>query len=146
MDFVIQGRQLILGLDWYSEIRLHLYNCLPHKYHFQQPCIRSLLKTLWEKKKMLVTSIFSFFPRWVLPFPIQISNFQLHLFCCLQMLSVWTSLKLCRLVEINRNRHKLIPFPINEFRLFQTERLCRRQFQIWWKWQKILRIGGKHFA
>ena len=24
------------------------------------------------------------------------------------------------------------------FRLFQTERACRRQFQIWWKWQNVL--------
>ena len=30
------------------------------------------------------------------------------------------------------------------FRLFQTERLCRRQFQIWWKWQKVLQTSRKH--
>ena len=24
------------------------------------------------------------------------------------------------------------------FRLFQTERVCRRQFQVWWKLQKVL--------
>ena len=30
------------------------------------------------------------------------------------------------------------------FRLFQTERVCRRQFQIWWKWQKALEMGRKH--
>ena len=30
------------------------------------------------------------------------------------------------------------------FRLFKTERVCRRQFQIWWKWQKFLQIGWKH--
>ena len=30
------------------------------------------------------------------------------------------------------------------FRLVQTERVCRRQFQIWWKWQKILQTGRKH--
>ena len=29
------------------------------------------------------------------------------------------------------------------FRLFQTERLCRRQFQIWWKWKKVLQTGRK---
>ena len=27
------------------------------------------------------------------------------------------------------------------FRLFQTERVCRRQFQIWWKSQKVLQMG-----
>ena len=30
------------------------------------------------------------------------------------------------------------------FTLFQTERVCRRQFQIWWKWQKLLKICRKH--
>ena len=27
------------------------------------------------------------------------------------------------------------------FRLFQTERVCIRQFQIWRKWQKVIRMG-----
>ena len=35
-------------------------NSLLHNPDFKRPCIRSLLKTLWEKEKMLVTSIFSF--------------------------------------------------------------------------------------
>ena len=30
------------------------------------------------------------------------------------------------------------------FRLFQTERLSRRQFQIRYKWQKVLKTGRKH--
>ena len=30
------------------------------------------------------------------------------------------------------------------FRLFQTERVCRRQFQIRGKWQKIIQTGRKH--
>ena len=30
------------------------------------------------------------------------------------------------------------------FRLFQTERLCRRQFRICWKRQKVLQMGRKH--
>ena len=34
------------------------------------------------------------------------------------------------------------------FRLFHTERVCRRQFEIWWKWKKVLKMvrklcGGK---
>ena len=35
-------------------------NSFPHNHGFSWPCIRSLLKTLSEKEKMLVTSIFSF--------------------------------------------------------------------------------------
>ena len=30
------------------------------------------------------------------------------------------------------------------FRLFQTERVCRWQLQIWWKWQEVSWIGRKH--
>ena len=30
---------------------------------------------------------------------------------------------------------------MTNFRLFQTERVCRRQFQIRWKWQKIIQTG-----
>ena len=30
------------------------------------------------------------------------------------------------------------------FRLFQTERVCRQQFQVWWKQKKVPKIGRKH--
>ena len=30
------------------------------------------------------------------------------------------------------------------FTLFQIERVCRRQFQVWWKWRKVLLKGRKH--
>ena len=58
------------------------------------------LKTLQEKEKMLVTSIFSishnvFYPSQ----PKQISIFQLHLLWHLQMLSIWTSLQFRHLVK-----------------------------------------------
>ena len=33
---------------------------------------------------------------------------------------------------------------MTNFRLFQTERVCRRQFQIWRKWQKAIQMGRKH--
>ena len=52
---------------------------------FNDPVERSLLKTLWEKEKMLVTGIFSFSHNVFLPFPKQISFFQSHLFCRLQI-------------------------------------------------------------
>ena len=32
-----------------------------------------------------------------------------------------------------------------KFRQFQTERACRRQFLVWWKWQKTLQKGRKHW-
>ena len=42
---------------------------------------------------------FLLFPQCFLPFPKQISIFQPNLICCLQMLSIWTSLKICGLVN-----------------------------------------------
>ena len=33
---------------------------------------------------------------------------------------------------------------MTSFRLFQTERVCIQQFQIWWKWQTVLEMGKKH--
>ena len=30
------------------------------------------------------------------------------------------------------------------FRLFHTKRVCRRQFQVWWKWQNVFQTGRKH--
>ena len=32
----------------------------------------------------------------------------------------------------------------SNFGLFQTERVCRWQFQIWWKWQKVIKMSRKH--
>ena len=37
----------------------------------------------------------------------------------------------------------LTHYQTTKFRLFQTEKVCRRQFQIWWKWQKVIQIGRK---
>ena len=42
---------------------------------------------------------FLLFPQCFLPFPKQISIFQLHSICRLQMLSIWTSLKFCCVVK-----------------------------------------------
>ena len=38
----------------------------------------------------------------------------------------------------------LTHYQTTNFRLFQTQRVCRRQFQIWWKWQKVIQTGRKH--
>ena len=48
-------------------------------------------KTWWEKEKMLVIPKRSFV-------------FTLHLFCRLQLLSIWTSLNICRLVKSYANQ------------------------------------------
>ena len=38
----------------------------------------------------------------------------------------------------------LTHYQTTNFRLFQTEWVCRRQFQIWQKWQKVIQTGRKH--
>ena len=38
----------------------------------------------------------------------------------------------------------LTHYQTTNFRLFKSERLCRRQFQIWRKCQKVIQIGRKH--
>ena len=38
----------------------------------------------------------------------------------------------------------LTHYQTTNFRLVQTERGCRRQFQIWRKWQKVVQVGRKH--
>ena len=38
------------------------------------------------------------------------------------------------------------PFQMTNFRLSKTERVCRWQFQISWKWQKALQTGRKHYG
>ena len=38
----------------------------------------------------------------------------------------------------------LTHYQMTNFRLFQTERVCRRQFQIWQKRQKVIQMGRKH--
>ena len=38
----------------------------------------------------------------------------------------------------------LTHYQTTNFRLFQTERVCQRQFQVGQKWQKVIQMGGKH--
>ena len=38
----------------------------------------------------------------------------------------------------------LTHYQMTNFRLFHTERVCRRQFQIWRKWHKVFQTARKH--
>ena len=53
---------LVLHLDMILTLyhTISTFNPFPNKPWFLRVCSRSLLKTLWEKEKLLVTSIFSF--------------------------------------------------------------------------------------
>ena len=58
-------------------------------------------------------------------------------FCCLekslQMVSMWMAVQFCHLVNdllITKQTEGLTLSQMTNFRLFQTEKVCRRQFQI----------------
>ena len=76
-----------------NNCRFSQNNPFPNKSWLLCVCITRLLKTLWEKEKLLVTSNFSFFPQCFLPVWRTVSHFHQIWNCCLQTLSVWKSLK-----------------------------------------------------
>ena len=78
--------------SWKRDITNTKLNSLPHNSNFQWPFKRKPLKTLWEKEKMLETSIFSFSSQCFLPVPNLISTLDSHWFYCLQILWIWTGL------------------------------------------------------
>ena len=76
-----------------ADLSCILFNTFPNKPCFLHVCSTSLLKTLREKKKLLVTSNFSFFPQCFLPVWITFCHFRQIGNCRLQTLSVWKTLK-----------------------------------------------------
>ena len=86
------------------------FNPFPNKPLFLRVCSTSLLKTLWEKEKLLVTSNFSF-SQCILPIWRTFYNFDQELNCHLQTLSVWKSLQFViweRLKQLARNILQMI--------------------------------------
>ena len=53
----------------------------------------------------------------------------------------WINVMLWQHVFVNST---LTHYQTTNFILFQTERVWRRQFQIWQKWQKVIQMGRKH--
>ena len=80
------------------------------------------LKTWWEKEKLLVTSNFSF------------SHGAFHSYISL----VRQNAALCG--------NGLNLYQTTNFKRLQSERVYRRQFRIWWKWQKVLKTSRKHLG
>ena len=119
-----------------NDNRLNLSQTIANKPWFLRVCSTSLLKTLWEEENLLVTSNFSFSRSVFHLFeePSAIFNKNEIVVC---KLSIWTSLKFVVWKELTH-------YQMTNFRLFQTERLFRRQFRIWRKWQKVIQTGRKH--
>ena len=74
-------------------MHLSSFNPFPNKPLFLCVCRTSLLKTLWEKEKLLVTINFSFSHSVFFPFWIAFCYFHQIWNCHLQALSVWKRLK-----------------------------------------------------
>ena len=55
----VQG-QIFVGWEWVKFVKWQMINPFPNKPWFLSVCRTRLLKTLWEKEKLLVTSNFSF--------------------------------------------------------------------------------------
>ena len=119
----------------HSRSLLWLLNSLQHdpeKKIFLKQCGK--LGKCW-----LVTSIF--------PFPTVFSrstllraslNCGLHLFC--HALNVDET----KILSFGKELNRFNPCSSENFRLFQAERFCRRQFSIRWKWHKLLLQARKH--
>ena len=70
-------------------------------------------------------SKFLLFPQYFLSFAKQFSDFQPHLFCCLQVPSIWTSLKIC--LSVQSQKLTIFSFYIYFFELLlHTELQIRR--------------------
>ena len=72
-----QYSQSFFFLQWLKKFLVwhQIINPLLHRYSFCRINRRQLLKTLWKKEKLLVTSNFSFFPQCFLFYQISVSPF-----------------------------------------------------------------------
>ena len=93
-------------------------------------CSISLWQTLWEKEKLLVTSNFSFSHGVFYPF-IEVSAIiiKFEIVVC-KLFKLVRVLNLSFGKGLNSATYGLTHYQTTNFRLFQTERVCRRQFQI----------------
>ena len=112
-------------------------NPFTNKPWFLRVCSKHLLKTMWEKEKLLITSNLSFSHSVFYPFG--------------KLSAIFIKLKLSSANPLSLEESKigrlvmgLTHYETTNFRLFQTERVCRQQFQIWRKWQKVIQKGRKH--
>ena len=90
---------------------LTLYHTIPTYYD----CYKKPFKNTVEKGENAGDQHFLLFPQCFLPMSKRISVFKSHLFCRLPLLSIWTSLKICRLAwiwaeEFLTHSHTMTPF------------------------------------
>ena len=86
------------------KINQAIYQCLTHYHtmaHFDALNIYSCRK-LCEKRRNYLQQAISPFSQCFLPYMAVFSHFKCTLKCCQQFVSIWTSLKFCRLVMIKK--------------------------------------------
>ena len=66
--FKIGVGNFLSSIKQLTDICVKRFKPFPNKPWFLRVCSTSLLKTLWEKEKLLITSDFSFFPSVFYPF------------------------------------------------------------------------------
>ena len=99
-----------------------IQNCLcPLQSQLLTTLTKKSSENIFVKGENAGNQHFLLFPPYFLPFSKQVLSFHSNLFCCLPMLSIWTSLKFCNLV-----RSKLYCKQRN-FQLVETGSICRQQ-------------------
>ena len=114
----------------------------------------SFVQVFWKhgkKEKLLITTNFSFSHSVFYPYgKISAIFIKFEIDMC-KTLSVWKSLEFVvweRVKKGLKNKglcgNGLTHYQTTNFRLFLIERVCRRQFQMWRKWKKVIQTSRKH--
>ena len=102
--FLFRNTQPVFRLELiYKKIKIIMHCTISLLFNLQSLLLTPLRKKPFEntigKGENAGNQHFLLFPQCFLPFPEQISIFQSPLFCRLEMLSIWTGLKFCRVVK-----------------------------------------------
>ena len=98
---------------------LNLYHTIPT---FNDP-EKEGLENIVGKRENAGHQHFLLFPQCFLPLQRQISIFRSHLFCRLQILSMWTNLNICRLIRSYSTSDRLI----SVFRILSRRNMDERR-------------------
>ena len=110
--------------------------------------LRTGNETLLEKEKLLVTSNFSFSHGVFKDLSCRHVKTKVFFATGLKLLlHVLYPARHLRIIDPYVSfclTTELTHYQMTNFRLFQTERVCRQQFQIGRKWKKVIQMGRKH--
>ena len=130
-----------------------IFNSLPHKSRLLTTARAKSFENSEWKGENAGNQQFLHFLQYFILYHREESSFKQHLICLLQMLSIWFNQKICPLVlsapTFNLVWAKALLFgrgltlsQTRNFRLYQIEKFCRRQFPIWWKCRQFSKWIG----